>query len=78
MKEFKTITEYQILYLVYNSLLERISHEEEINERTKKERGKDNRICQSRLKMYNEQLKEIREKIIEIEQSNAEWPPKGG
>ena len=72
MKEFKTITEYQILFLTYHSLLERISHEEEINERTKKESGRDNRICQSRLKMYNEQLEEIRERIIEIEQNNAE------
>lgn len=72
MKDFNTITEYQILYLVYHSLLERISHEEEINERTKKEIGRDNRICQSRLKMYNEQLEEIRERIIEIEQNNAE------
>lgn len=72
MKEFKTITEYQLLYLVYQSLLERISQEEEINERAKKERGKDNRICQSRLKMYNEQLEEIRARIIEIEQNNAE------
>ncbi len=72
MKEFNTITEYQILYLVYNSLLERIAHEEEINERTKREIGRDNRICKSRLKMYNEQLEEIRERIIEIEQKNAE------
>lgn len=72
MKEFKTITEYQILYLTYHALLERISHEEEINERTKKEHGRDNRICQNRLKMYNEQLDEIRERIIEIEQNNAE------
>ena len=72
MKDFKTITEYQLLYLVYQSLLERISHEQEINEITKKARGKDNRICQSRLKMYNEQLEEIRARILEIEQNNAE------
>ena len=72
MKDFNTITEYQILSLVYRSLLERISHTEEINERTKQESGKDNRICQIRLKVYNEQLEEIRERIIEIEQNNAE------
>ena len=36
MKELKTITEYQLLKLAYFSLLERIVHEEEINERTKK------------------------------------------
>lgn len=56
MKELKTITECQLLYFAYYSLLERISHEEEINERTKKECGRDNCICQSRLKMHNEQL----------------------
>ena len=72
MKELKTITEYQLLHLAYHALTERIGHEEEINERTKKEHGRDNRICQSRLKMYNEQLAEVRERILEIENNNAE------
>lgn len=64
--------EYQLLRLVYDSLLERIVHEENINERTKKELGRDNCICQNRLKMYNEQLAEVRERILEIENNNAE------
>lgn len=72
MKELKTMTEYQLLRLVYDSLLERIVHEENINERTKKELGRDNCICQNRLKMYNEQLAEVRERILEIENNNAE------
>ena len=72
MKELKTITEYQLLHLAYHTLSERIAHEEEINERTKEERGRDNRISQSRLKMYNEQLAEVRERILEIENNNAE------
>ena len=72
MKELKTITEYQLLYLAYHALTERIVHEEEINEGAKKERGRDNRICQSRLKMYNEQLAEVRERILEMENNNAE------
>ena len=71
MKELKTITEYQLLKFAYYSLLERIAHEEEINERTKKELGRDNRICQNRLKMYNEQLTEVRDRILEIEHNNA-------
>ena len=71
MKELKTITEYQLLHLAYQALSERKVHEEEINER-KKELGRDNRICQSRLKMYNEQLAEVRERILEIENNNAE------
>lgn len=36
MKELKITTEYQLLRLAYDSLLERIVHEENINERTKK------------------------------------------
>ena len=72
MKELKTITEYQLLMFAYYSLIERIAHEEEINERTKKELGRDNRICQNRLKMYNEQLEEVEERILEIENNNAE------
>lgn len=72
MKELKTITEYQLLRLVDDSLLERIVHEENINERTKKKLGRDNCICQNRLKMYNEQLAEVRERILEIENNNAE------
>ena len=36
VKELKTITEYQLLYLAYHALTERIVHEEEINERTKR------------------------------------------
>ena len=71
MKELKTITEYQLLKFAYCSLLERIAHEEEINERTKKELGRDNRTCQNRLKMYNEQLAEVRDRILEIEHNNA-------
>ena len=72
MKELKTITEYQLLKFAYCSLLERIAYEEEVNERTKKERGRDNLICQSRLNIYNEQLEEVRGRILEIEHNNAE------
>lgn len=67
MKELKTMTEHQLLSLAYYSLLERIEHQENKNERAKKEIGRDNCICQNRLKMYNEQLAEISERILEIE-----------
>ena len=70
MKDFETMTEYQLLHLARQALYERIAHEEEINEITRKKYGRDNRICQSRLKMYNEQLEEVRERIIEIEKEN--------
>ena len=71
MKELKTITEQQRVELAYCSLRERIAHEEERNERTKKEVGRDNRTCQNRLKMYNEQLTEVHDRILEIEHNNA-------
>ena len=72
MKELKTITEHQLLRFAYYSLLERIIHEEEVNERTKKEYGRDNSISQHRLKEYNKQLAEVCERILEIEHNNAE------
>ena len=71
MKELKTLTKYELLNFVYPSLLDKISHEEEINERTKKELGRDNFICQERLKIYNEQLTEVRDRILGIEHNNA-------
>ena len=71
MKELKTITEYQLLNLAYIALLEKIAREEEKNEITKKELGRDNFACQDRLKVYNEQSLELRNRIIEIENNNA-------
>lgn len=72
MKELKTITEYQLLKFAYYSLLERVEHEEEKNERTKKEYGRDSFVCLHRLEMYNEQLAEVRERILEIEHNKEE------
>ena len=72
MKELKTITEYQLLELAYFSLLEKISHELEKNEITKKELGRGNLIIQSRINMYKEQLIEVHDRIVEIEHNNAE------
>lgn len=66
MKELKTITECQLLYLALETLNKRISNEE----MKKKKCGKDNIILLERLKRYNEQFKEVSERIIEIE--NAE------
>ena len=71
MKDLKTITEYQLLNFAYSALLERIAREEEKNEITKKELGRDNFACQDRLKVYNEQWTEVRNRIIEIENNNA-------
>ena len=68
MKELKTLSEHQLLSMAYEILLRNIEHEEEINDRTKKKYGRDNCICQHRLHMYNEQLAEIGERILEIEQ----------
>lgn len=72
MKELKTITEHQLLMFAYYSLFERIVHEKEVNERTKKEYGRDNSISQHRLEEYNKQLAEVCERILEIEHNSAE------
>ena len=70
MKEFTSITEYQLLKLAYNELLRRIDREEEINKQTQNELGRYNRSAQYKLKFYNEQLDEIRERIFELENNN--------
>lgn len=72
MKEFTNVTEYQLLNLATTELLRRIYKEEKINEQTQKELGRDNRIAQHRLKTYNKQYEELRERIIELENNNAE------
>ncbi|RGF38995.1 hypothetical protein DW050_11205 [Ruminococcus sp. AF42-10] len=72
MKELKTMSEYQLLSMAYEILLRNIEHQENKNERAKKEIGRDNCICQNRLKIYNEQLAEISERILEIEHNNKE------
>ena len=56
----------------YYSLFERIVHEKEVNERTKKEYSRDDPISQHRLEEYNKQLAEVCERILEIEHNNAE------
>ena len=72
MKEFANVTEYQLLYLATAELLRRIDEEEKRNEQTKKELGRDNRRAQHRLELYNNQYEELRGRIIEIENNNAE------
>lgn len=70
MTEFKTITEHKILIIVWRELLRRIDDEEKKNERFFAENKRQNRICLNRIKMYNEQLNEIHERILEIEHEN--------
>ena len=69
MKELNTITEYQMLFLASCELMRRIEHEEKIDNETQKEHGRHNRISIHRLKMYNEQLDEIHNRMLEIENS---------
>lgn len=68
MKEFKTITEHEILTMAWDKLLDRILKEEERNEQFKKEKGRPNNISEYHIKKLNEQIKEINNRILEIEQ----------
>ena len=70
MKEFKTITEHEILRIVWLELLDRILKEEERNEQFKKEKGRPNSISEYHIKKLNEQIKEIHNRILEIEQKS--------
>lgn len=70
MKDLKNITEFQLLTLARCELNRRIALEQEINERTRKERGRDNRISQHRIRLYDAQLKEIQERELEIRNNN--------
>ena len=61
------MTNLEILRLAMNGLIARINHEEEINERTKREHGRDNNICMARLEKYNKQYDELRALILKEE-----------
>ncbi|MGN0476426.1 MAG: hypothetical protein ACI4HM_03710 [Ruminococcus sp.] len=70
MKDLKNITEFQLLTLASCELYRKIAKEQEINERTRKEQGRDNRISQHRIRLYDAQLKEIQERELEIRNNN--------
>ena len=70
MKELKTMTEHEILTIVWLELLDRILEEEKINEQFKKEHGRTNSICEYHIKKLNEQIEEIQDRILEIEQKS--------
>lgn len=70
MKEFKTMTEHEILRIVWLELLDRILKEEERNEQFKKEYGRPNSISEYHIKKLNEQIKEIKDRILEIEKKS--------
>lgn len=70
MKDFKTITEHEILGMAWYELLERIRREEERNERFKKEYSRPNSISEYNIRRFQEQADEIHNRILEIEQKN--------
>lgn len=70
MKNFETITEQEILRIAWSELLNRITREEERNEKFKKEYKRTNSICEYRIKKLNEQANEIYERMLEIAQKN--------
>lgn len=72
MKDFETISEYQILNIVYVFLLERVSIEEDRNEIFKKQFCRDNEICQNRLIQFNKQIAELESRILKLERKRNE------
>lgn len=70
MKDFETITEYEVLKMMYRDLLERIIKDENIIAQYRIDYQKNPHITTKRLKKLNEQLEEVRERIIEIEQKS--------
>lgn len=68
MKNFKTITELEILYAAYHQILEIWITESERNERLKHD-GIPNKITQHRVNKLRAQLDELNEEIIRMEQS---------
>lgn len=67
MTTFEHITEKEILYAAYHNLLERYGVEEKINQATRAEHGRDNRISVHRMKQLDIQLDEIHTRILELE-----------
>ena len=70
MKEFKTITEYEVLKMMYRDLLERIIKDENSIAQYRIDYERNPQIATKRLKKLDEQLEEVRERIIEIEQKS--------
>ena len=70
MKELKTITEYQLLHLARNELSRRI--DELKTEIIRKETKQSPRRTEALLRMYCKQMSEIIERMVEINNENAE------
>lgn len=70
MKEFKNITEYEALKMMYRDLLERIIEDEKVTAQYRLEYQRDPHITTKRLKKLNEQIEEVKERIIEIEKKS--------
>jgi hypothetical protein len=63
----KTITMHDIYRAAWYNLADHLAHEEEINEMTKNELGRENQICRNRIKKLNAQMAELHSEILKIE-----------
>lgn len=68
MKDFKTITEYQLVYLARAELRRRIKEEKEIIKHFRLYDCSASRRARERLNMYETQLAEIEKEIKEIQE----------
>lgn len=69
MKNFKTLTELQIIKAAYSTILRDLTSEIERNEEYIKKHGKDSIISTNWIDTYTKQLDELNDEIIRIEQS---------
>lgn len=72
MKAFTTITDLQILHEAYFSILDKYFREHERNEEFKREHGRSSAISDRWIEVYDKQLDELHEAILEIERQEAE------
>lgn len=67
MKNFESITEKELLYTAYHNLLDRLYEEDERNNKHKELYGRNSVICVDRILKLDMQLKEIQDRLLEIE-----------
>ena len=72
MKEFETVTEYEIIRYALYALIDRIHSEEEKHEKHKKEYGHPSEVYESMIEEHRKQFNELYRRFVEIEKNKYE------